>query len=143
MLKVYKSGWRFTCARLWPQSSSPAPVWNANLVPEDPGTHQQRWYDEDDPLRRKYSQVKGWIQSIKKVWKFPNHETPVLYTLYFLSRCYVYWKYHIYVICVLREFLEFKKIVRRFKDCIKTGDGVRAKKSRYPYPQFSYLENVV
>ena len=46
-------------------------------------------------------------------------------------------------ICVLREFLEFKKIVRRFKDCIKTGDGVRAKKSRYPYPQFSYLENVV
>merc|ERR1719411_2034394 len=40
-----------------------------------------------------------------------------------------------------REFLEFKKIVRRFKDCIKTGDGVRAKKSRYP--QFSYLENVV
>ena len=46
-------------------------------------------------------------------------------------------------ICVFREFLEFKQIVRRFKDCIKTGDGVRAKKSRYPYPQLSYLENVI
>ena len=33
-----------------------------------------------------------------------------------------------YFMC--REFLEFKKIVRRFKDCIKTGDGIRAKKSR-------------
>ena len=40
-----------------------------------------------------------------------------------------------------REFLEFKRIVRRFKDCIKTGDGVRAKKSRYP--QLSYLGNAV
>jgi len=30
---------------------------------------------------------------------------------------------------ILREFLEFKRILRRFKDCIKTGDGIRAKKS--------------
>ena len=29
----------------------------------------------------------------------------------------------------LREFLQFKRILSRFKDCIKTGDGVRAKKS--------------
>ena len=29
----------------------------------------------------------------------------------------------------LREFLHFKRILSRFKDCIKTGDGVRAKKS--------------
>ena len=28
-----------------------------------------------------------------------------------------------------REFLEFKRILRRFKDCVKTGDGIRAKKS--------------
>ena len=29
----------------------------------------------------------------------------------------------------LREFLQFKRMLTRFKDCIKTGDGVRAKKS--------------
>merc|ERR1719242_931557 len=29
----------------------------------------------------------------------------------------------------LREFMEFKQILRRFKDCVKTGDGIRAKKS--------------
>jgi hypothetical protein len=29
----------------------------------------------------------------------------------------------------LREFLQFKRILSRFKDCIKTGDGIRAKKS--------------
>ena len=29
----------------------------------------------------------------------------------------------------LREFLQFKRMLSRFKDCIKTGDGVRAKKS--------------
>ena len=29
----------------------------------------------------------------------------------------------------LREFLHFKRMLRRFKDCIKTGDGVRAKKA--------------
>ena len=43
---------------------------------------------------------------------------------------------------IFREFLEFKRIVRRFKDCIKTGDGIRAKKSKYPSAQVSYLENV-
>merc|ERR1711874_668234 len=42
---------------------------------------------------------------------------------------------------IRREFLEFKKIVRRFKDCIKTGDGIRAKKSRIP-PELPYFENV-
>ena len=32
--------------------------------------------------------------------------------------------------CVyFREFMEFKRILRRFKDCVKTGDGIRAKKS--------------
>ena len=36
----------------------------------------------------------------------------------------------------LREFLQFKRILSRFKDCIKTGDGVRAKKSgRVPLNQ--------
>merc|ERR1712117_627147 len=30
---------------------------------------------------------------------------------------------------ILREFMEFKRILRRFKDCVKTGDGIRAKKS--------------
>ena len=29
----------------------------------------------------------------------------------------------------LREFLQFKRMLSRFKDCIKTGDGIRAKKS--------------
>merc|ERR550532_178119 len=39
---------------------------------------------------------------------------------------------------IRREFLEFKKIVRRFKDCIKTGDGIRAKKARNPYYENTY-----
>ena len=30
---------------------------------------------------------------------------------------------------LLREFLNFKRMLSRFKDCIKTGDGIRAKKS--------------
>merc|ERR550517_80465 len=29
----------------------------------------------------------------------------------------------------LREFLQFKRVLNRFKDCVKTGDGIRAKKS--------------
>merc|ERR1712080_329481 len=29
----------------------------------------------------------------------------------------------------LREFLKFKRVLNRFKDCVKTGDGIRAKKS--------------
>jgi hypothetical protein len=32
----------------------------------------------------------------------------------------------------LREFLQFKRMLSRFKDCIKTGDGIRAKKSGRP-----------
>ena len=32
----------------------------------------------------------------------------------------------------LREFLQFKRMLTRFKDCIKTGDGIRAKKSGRP-----------
>ncbi len=31
---------------------------------------------------------------------------------------------------IYREFMEFKRILRRFKDCVKTGDGIRAKKSQ-------------
>merc|ERR1712112_251448 len=35
----------------------------------------------------------------------------------------------------LREFLQFKRVLNRFKDCVKTGDGIRAKKSSLGIPR--------
>ena len=51
------SVWTWSQPWLRSQPASPSPVWDACLVPEDPGAHQQRRHDEDHPVWREYSEV--------------------------------------------------------------------------------------
>ena len=88
---------------MWTQSPRSSLVRDAFLAAEDDGSDLVKRYDTDDKIGRFNFEV--YLHGV------------AIFTLN----------------VNFREFMEFKRILRRFKDCVKTGDGIRAKKS---YEQF-------
>ena len=88
---------------MWTQPPRSSLVRDALLAAEDDGSDLIKRYDTDDKIGRINFEV--YLHGV------------AIFTLN----------------VNFREFMEFKRILRRFKDCVKTGDGIRAKKS---YEQF-------